>query len=603
MPTISRMFLDRVAETPQKRAYSSFEGGRWKDFTWADYEAASRSFGLGLVELGLERGDVVAILGATRAEWATGDIGVLGVGGVTVGLYPTLMPEGIGSMRYILEHSEAKYVVVESTATLKEKIAPILGKIPNVRHIVVWDHDAEAASLDPRVVSLADVLAKGAALHAREPERWKHACDAARPEDLALLIYTSGTTGQPKGAMLSHGNVFALQESLAKILPAEDPKGGHTVSFLPMAHAAERCVAHYGRIRQGYATHFARSIDTLLDDIATARPTRFGSVPRIFEKVYAKVQGELDKQTGIKGAIARAVYQAGLDAAEARRKGRTPGLRTKLLARLFEKKIARPLQDRFGGQCGWFISGAAPIAVEILEFFDACGFETYEAYGMTETTAILTFNRPGTLKYGTVGKPIPDVEIRIADDGEILARGPNMFVGYFKEPEATAEIFADGWLHTGDIGSVDADGFLRITDRKKNILVTAGGKNITPSNIENEVKNHPLVSFCHLHADKRPFPTALICLDAEQLAAFAKERGLDGRSGAELREHPVVRAEIQAAIDKANAAFAQFERIKKFAIVPTEFSVEGGELTPTLKVKRREVDAKYASVLDRLYEG
>ena len=600
--TIAHMFLERVEATPNRRAYSAWTQGAFRDYSFRDYEENARNVGLGLMRLGLAPGDKVAILGQTRAEWAYCDIGAICVGGVTVGLYPTLMPEGVGSMEYILNHSESRFLFVENLAVLKEKIAPILRKLSSVSNIFLWDADDEARELDPRISSLAELMKLGAEAHAENGELFRREALARRPSELALLIYTSGTTGQPKGAMLSHGNVWALQDSLSQILPPPEPGGGHTVSFLPMAHAAERCVAHYGRIKWGTATHFARSMESLLDDIAVARPTRFGSVPRIFEKVYAAVQSEIAKQNGYKGSLARAIYQAGLDVGAAARNGGNVGLSTRVLGWLFDKKIGGPLRERFGGQCEWFISGAAPIAVEILEFFDACGFKTYEAYGLTEATGIVTANHPESLKYGTVGKPIPNVEVWIASDGEILVKGPIVFQGYFQDDEATREALADGWLRTGDIGFLDDEGFLRVTDRKKNIVVTAAGKNITPSNIENEVKNHPLIAYCHLHADRRPFPTALICLDHEHLAAFAKERGLPGTTVSELKDHPVVLAEVQAAIDKANAAFASFERIKKFAIVPTEFSIDGGELTPTLKVKRREVEQKYASVLERLYE-
>jgi len=602
MQTIARMFLDRVEATPTRRAYSAWTQGAFRDYSFRDYEEQARNVGLGLLRLGLAPGDKVAILGQTRAEWAYCDIGAICVGGVTVGLYPTLLPEGIGSMEYILNHSGTRFLFVENAAVLREKIAPILRKIPEVSNIFLWDADDEARDLDPRISSLGELMRLGASAHADDRELFRREALSRKPSELALLIYTSGTTGQPKGAMLSHGNVWALQDSLSQILPPPEPGGGHTVSFLPMAHAAERCVAHYGRIKWGTATHFARSMESLLEDIAVARPTRFGSVPRIFEKVHAAVQGEIAKQVGYKGALARAIYQAGLEVGAAKRNGGNVGFSTRALGWLFEKKIGEPLRQRFGGQCEWFISGAAPIAVEILEFFDACGFKTYEAYGLTEATGILTANHPGSLKYGTVGKAIPNVEIAIASDGEILAKGPTVFQGYFKDEDATKDALDDGWLRTGDIGFLDDQGFLRITDRKKNILVTAAGKNITPSNIENEVKNHPLIAYCHLHADRRPFPTALICLDHEQLAAFAEERNLPGRTVAELKDHPAVLAEVQGAIDRANAAFASYERIKKFAIVPTEFSIDGGELTPTLKVKRREVEQKYASVLDRLYQ-
>ena len=598
--TLSRLFLDRVASTPDRRAFSSFRDGAWKDFTWRDFEAQARAFGLGLVALGVKRGDAVAILGQTRHEWAVCDIGAIGVGAITVGLYPTLAPEGVGSMHYVIDHSEATILVVESAATFKEKIAPILAKLSRVEHIIVWDDADGARAIDTRVVSLADVMARGEAAHAKDAAAWKRACDEAKTDDLALLIYTSGTTGQPKGAMITHGNVVAMVSGLEQMHPRADD-GGSTVSFLPLAHAAERCVGFYGRIKMGTATHFARALETLLDDIAEAKPTLFGSVPRIFEKAYARVLGQIAQLDPAMQEMAKQAVAAGVRAAKAKRRGEEPDDATKMLAMAFDARMATPVRARFGGQCAWFVTGAAPTAVEILEFFDACGMPTYEVYGLTETTGVLTSNRPSALRYGTVGQAIPGVEIKIADDGEILARGPNIFRGYFKEPAATAECLVDGWFHTGDIGRIDDDGFLMITDRKKNILITAGGKNITPSNIENEVKNDPIVSYCHMHADRRAYPVALVCLDPERVAALAKERGLSGTTAAELKDHPAVIAEVQAAIDRANLAFARYEQIRKFAILPHELSVDGGELTPTLKVKRKEVDKKYADVLDRLY--
>jgi long-chain acyl-CoA synthetase len=435
----------------------------------------------------------------------------------------------------------------------------------------------------------------------RSPGAWRDACLAAKPSDVALLIYTSGTTGQPKGAMITHGNVDAQTASLTSVLPWSE--GDCSLSFLPMAHAAERCVAHYNRIRVGAPTHYARSLEALLEDLAVARPTHFGSVPRIFEKVYANVRAELAKLDPAMRTMAEKVYEAGLAAARAKRAGEAVGPETQMLAGIFDQQLGARVRARFGGRCTRLVSGAAPIALEILELFDACGLPTYELYGLTETTGLLTANVPGAVRFGTVGRALPGIELRIADDGEILARGGNVFPGDFKDEAATRECLHDGWFSTGDIGKLDDAGFLTITDRKKNILITAGGKNITPTNVETEVKRDAFVSYCHLHADRRAYPTALVCVEPERLRAFAAERGLPGTTAAELHEHPVLVARVQEAVDAANGRLARYEQIRRFAILPAELSVEGGELTPTLKVKRREVDRKYADVLEAMYRG
>jgi long-chain acyl-CoA synthetase len=399
--------------------------------------------------------------------------------------------------------------------------------------------------------------------------------------------------------MITHANVVALTTATEDALPRR--LGDHQLSFLPMAHVAERCIGHYNRIRHGVATHYARSVATLLEDMSVARPTAFGSVPRIFEKVYAAVRAELAKLEAPVRAMAEKALAAAVVASRAKRKGEAVNAETAALAAAFDQMVATRVRARFGGQCDRFTCGAAPVSVDILELFDACGMTTYEVYGMTESTGLLTGNTPDALKYGTVGRALRGVEIRIAEDGEILARGANVFKGYFKDPVATAECLKDGWLATGDIGTLDADGFLTITDRKKNILITAGGKNITPSNVETEVKKDPLISYCHLHADKRPHPVALVCLDPDRLALFAKDAALEASTAAELALHPALVARVKEAIDAANERVARCEQIKRFAILPRELSIEGGELTPTLKVKRREVDKKYAEVIESLY--
>src|SRR5579859_7366327 len=455
MGTIPRFFLDRVAASGPTRAWSAYADGAWQDATWDEYAGRARAFGLGLVAAGLKRGDAVAILGPTGPEWAFCDVGVIGAGGVSVGLYPTLAPEGVGSVEYVTNHCEARVLVVDSTATLKAKVAPILGRLPRVERIVVWRCDDEARALDRRVESLADVLARGEALHAKEPGAWRDACLAAKPEDVAVLVYTSGTTGQPKGAMITHRNIEAQSDALIAMLPWRAGDSG--LSFLPMAHVAEHCMVHYTRIRLGQPTHYARSLETLLDDFAVARPTQFGSVPRIFEKVFQGVRAEMAKLEPPMRAMAEKVYAAGLEAARAKREGREVPADVAPLAAIFDQQLGAKVRARFGGRCTRLTSGAAPIAVEILELFDACGMPAYELYGLTETTGMVTSNAPGATKLGTVGRASPGVEVRIADDGEILVRGATVFAGYFKDAQASGEALEGGWLHTGDIGKLDAD--------------------------------------------------------------------------------------------------------------------------------------------------
>ena len=566
MPTIPRLFLDRVAESADSRAWSSFVDGAWRDFTWRDYEQKARALGLGLVGAGLKRGDAVAILGETCGEWAASDVGAIGVGGVTVGLYPTLAPEGVGSMHYVLDHSEARFLLVESTATLRAKIAPILARLPRLERIVVWRCDDEARALDP---------ARRVARRHPRPRR-----SAPREPTLGVARRLPGGAARRRGPPHLHlghdgaaegGDDHAPQRrrpdgAIAQVLPWAGGDGG--LSFLPMAHAAERCVGHYNRIRIGAPTHYARAIETLLEDLAVARPVHFGSVPRIFEKVHAGVRGEIAKLEPPMRAMAERVYAAGLAAARARQRGEAVDPETQAMAAIFDQQIGARVRARFGGRCTRLVSGAAPIALEILELFDACGIPTYELYGMTETAGLLTANGPGAVRFGTVGRALPGVELRIADDGEILARGDNIFPGYFRDEAATRECLKEGWLHTGDIGKLDDAGFLVITDRKKNILITAGGKNITPTNVEAEVKRDAFVSYCHLHADRRPYPTALVCVEPERLRAFAVEKGLPGTTAAELRHHPALRERVQAAVDEANARLARFEQIRRFEILP-----------------------------------
>jgi long-chain acyl-CoA synthetase len=591
--TLTRLFFDAAARYDKPDALQVKVNGTFQPISHRTMLERVRRIALALQELGLAPGDRVAILSENRPEWALADYACLTVGITDVPIYPTLPADQV---RYILADCGARAIFV-SNADQAAKIAEVRGELPALEHVVTFGAK-QPAGVD---LTLAELERRGAAVDTPErAARYREAALAVRPDDVATLIYTSGTTGQPKGVMLTHDNFHSNVVAASRAVPFEGQDVA--LSFLPLSHVFERMAGHYLMFYTGTSIAYAESIDTVPIDLQSVRPTLVLSVPRLYEKMYARVLENALAGGGAKKRIffwARGVADRWADEVLA---GRTPGGLLAMKYRIAQKLVFSKLQARTGGRMRYFVSGGAPLAPNINKFFYAAGLTILEGYGLTETSPVIAVNRPGAFRIGTVGKAVDGVEIAIAADGEILTRGPHVMKGYFGKPEATAEaIDADGWFHTGDVGELE-DGFLRITDRKKDIIVTAGGKNIAPQPIENLVKTNKYVSQAVMIGDRRKFPVLLVVPNFEQLEKWAKIKNLIWTDRAQLLTMPTVNAKMNKEVQKQLAGLAHFEMPKKVALLEHDFSIERGELTPTLKVKRRVVDQQYKALIDSLYE-
>lgn len=584
--TIAARLQEQARVRPAAPAYYVREDGIWKATSWAEYARLVKQAARALIALGFEPGQCTSILGGNRPEWCIFHVATMSAGGAPAGIYATCSPEEVA---YIVDHSESPVVLVEDLAQWK-KIDAERKNLPRLKHVVLMQGAPKVA--DPLVLSWDDFLAKGDSVdEARVMER----IHAAEPQGLATLIYTSGTTGPPKGVMLTNENLAWTSEVANKLV--RQTSGDWTLSYLPLSHIAEQMFTIHGPITIGSRTYFAENITKLRENLKEVQPTVFFGVPRVWEKFYTGVHGKISQATGVKAKLVKWAMSVGRKATEVRSRGGTP---SGLEYALAKKLVFDKLKPELGlGNVRVCVSGAAPIAKEIIEFFAGLDIVVLEVYGQSEDTGPTSFNFADDFRFGSVGRPVPGVDVKIAEDGEILVRGKNVFQGYFKEPKATAETLVDGWLHSGDLGEL-RDGFLYITGRKKDILITAGGKNIAPKNLESDLKQHPLVGEAVVIGDRRKFLTALISLDAEALAAYAQEKGIDP---AKAHEDPEIRASIQQTVDEMNARVARVETVKKFTILPRPLSIDHGELTPTLKVKRKVVNEKWASAIDGMYAG
>jgi len=591
--TLPSMFWSRVERDGDRPAQLSKEAGAWKTRSWREVGEVVRELATGLIALGRRKDDAVGILSASRAEWVQADFASFSAGCRTIPVYPSYPPDLI---QYIVNDAGVKTLFVEDPGQLA-KVLEVQGKMDGLEQVVVIQgYQGEPSS---HIMTWEGLRRLGRDNAERLKSDLAGRVADVRSEDIATIVYTSGTTGPPKGVMQTHGNHMATLESAAKMSGIQ--AGDTHLLFLPLAHSFARLESFIG-VHRGLTTAFAESIDKLRDNLPEVRPHFICSVPRVFEKVYAGVIAKAEAGSPVKRKIFHWAIGVGREVSKLQqaRKPVPPALALK--HRLAHKLVFSKLHAALGGRLRFAVSGGAPLSKEIAEFFHAAGILILEGYGLTETCPSLTFNRLENFKFGSVGQAQPGIEIKIAPDGEILGRGANIAKGYFKKPEATAEVFLpDGWFATGDIGHLDGDGFLFITDRKKDLIVTAGGMNIAPQNIENLLKGDPFISQAMVHGDKRPYPVALLTLNPEELATFAKAEGILDTDPASLARNPKVVERVSRIVEERNAELQSYAKVKKFAILPADFTVENGLLTPTLKVKRKVITDKHRELIDSLY--
>lgn len=590
--TLAELFL-HTAGHRKPDALLHKVGGRFQPISTVEMVDRVRRLARGLETRGVERGDRVALMAENGPHWPIVDFATLCRGAVTTTVYPTLRSD---QAAYIVRDSGAKVVFVQDRERL-DGLLDLRDDLPDAELFVLIEGEAPSgAAAAEGVVTMRDLDREGEDM---DPERFGDRIHEIEPDDLATLIYTSGTTGEPKGVMLTHGNIVSNVLAALDVFPIEPHYTA--LCFLPLAHSYERMV-DFLYFYQGVSVAYAESVQNLSEDLGAVKPHCFVSVPRVYEKVLAKIQENVSRSSGAKQKIFGWASGVAEEALPHRlRRESPPGFLGVKLA-LADKLVFGKIKERLGGRFEFALSGGAPLAPEIATFFWGAGIEIYEGYGLTETSPVIAVNTPDAVKLGTVGRPIPGVEVEIAEDGEILSRGPNTMKGYWKKPEETEEsIDADGWFHTGDIGEVDADGFLKITDRKKEIIVNAYGKNVAPAPIENQLKASRFVNQVVVIGDRRKFLTALIVPDFDALAVWAEDRGIEATEPEALVEDERARELVGGEVREVNEKLAHYEEIVAWHLLPEEFTIEGGELTPTQKVKRRVVDEKYRAEIDAMY--
>lgn len=565
--------------------------GAWKDISYNEFWDKARNLGLAMISMGIEPGDRVAIFSANSPEWQMVDVGVLSIGAADVPLYATITAN---QAEYILKDSNSRICFV-GTEDHMNRVLQVKDNLPDLMKVVTMDN-TEAD--DPDVVTFEEMLKTGESYE--DKEQFDKRLENVDPMDLCSIVYTSGTTGNPKGVMLLHNNFMSNVSTISTLVHVDDNE--ICLSFLPLSHVLERMSGYYTAVYNGVTIAHARSIDDLVEDIAVIRPHWMVSVPRLYEKIHAGVLANIEQESGLKQKIFHWAVGVGREMSEHIVDHKPVPLSLKVKHAIADKLVFSKIYEKMGGRLRFFVSGGAPLSKEIAKFFHALGILILEGYGLTETSPVLTVNLPDAVRFGTVGKPIPNVEIKIAEDGEILARGPNIMKGYFNRPAESEEALEGGWFHTGDVGYIDDDGFLHITDRKKDIIVTAGGKNIAPQNIENTLKVNRYIEQVCVIGDKRKFLSALIVPNFEELQSWAKEQGLPYKDVEALLSDEKVRQHFRSILDDMLGEFDRHERIVEFSLLPEEMTEAAGLLTPTLKVKRRQVTEKFADRINRMYK-
>ncbi len=564
--------------------------GKYVNISASEIAETAEALSAALQDLGVQKGDRIGLLSETRPEWAFADLAILSAAGVTVPVYSTLPPAQI---EYLIKDSGMEIIFVSGITTL-QKILEIRDRVPQLRRVIVMD---APQSLPDQVVSLTQLVAQGKSVQQKNPGMVRERAALVKPDDIFTIVYTSGTTGMPKGVMLTHSNVISNIEAVLQFFQfcVDD----RALSFLPLSHIFERMAGYYCLLYAGTTIAYAESVEAMPKNLQEVRPTILMSVPRVYEKFYSRIMDNVASEHGLKKKIAVWALKAAEKKTEAFLQKKPPSFFFSIRYALADAFVLSKIRNRLGGSLRLLVSGGAALPRSLAFFFHGIGLTILEGYGLTETSPVIACNRPDQFKFGTVGPAIPGVEIKIAEDGEILTRGPHVMKGYFNKPKETSEaITPDGWFRTGDIGEIDADGFLRITDRKKDLIVTSAGKNIAPQCVENVLKPSRYVSQIVIVGDKRKFPSALVVPNMDNLKKFAAANGIPET---EIFTDPAVVKEVQNDFERLSRDLASFERVKKIALLEHEFTVESGELTPSLKVKRSVVEKKYKDLIDEFY--
>jgi long-chain acyl-CoA synthetase len=594
--TMPTMFWHGVLTRGPEVSLRQKQLGIWRSVTWTEFGRIAREIGMGLVALGFVPGECASVLSNTNREWLYTDMGILGAGGVSNGIYPT---DASPQVAYLCSDSSAVYLFVEDDEQL-DKALEVRSKLPLLRKIIVFDMEGLRDFNDAQVISLDALRVIGREYDASHPGEWERRLVSRRPDDLAVLIYTSGTTGRPKGAMLSHANLVSATDLNLATVPQD--MNDERICFLPLCHVAERVIGVYTALRSGTRLNFVENPETVPENVREIAPTIFGAVPRVWEKFYSAVQIRVKEATWVQQVAYRAAIGIGYRVAALREAGKpVPAYLGAAfwLARVLVLDNIRRIMGAHRARV--LITGAAPISPDLLRWYAALGLTMIEVWGQTESGGVTTATPVGRVRPGSIGKPLVQTEVKISPEGELLVRSPSVFMGYLNQPEKTAETLRDGWLHTGDVGRVDDDGYFYITDRMKDIIITAGGKNITPSEFENQLKFSPYVTDAVVIGDRRAYLTALIMIDHENVEKYAQDRSIPFSNYTSLCRRPEILELIQGEIDKANEKFARVEQVRKFRLIEQKLTAEDEELTPTMKLKRRLINEKYRELIESMY--
>ena len=594
--TLPKLFLRNRNLYPDKIALREKDLGVWQPVSWKKYWDHVCFFALGLKTLGLEKGDKVAILGDNCREWLYADLAAQCSAAIAVGIYPT---DVASQVKYILENSESSFVVARDQEQV-DKVLEVKGDLQNLKKVIVIDMKGLRHYKDPLIISFKEIEAFGESLHRKEPGLFGKMVEDTRPEDVAIIVYTSGTTGAPKGAMLSHRNIMSMAHNFTQVIPFYP--NDSFVSALPLCHVAERMFSLIFPMWAGCTVNFAESIATLQEDLREISPTCFLNVPRIWEKMHSNIMIKIEDAVFFKRWIFNRMLPIGERVAELKLNNKPIPTHWKLLNGLAYLLLFRPLRNQLGLlQTRLFVSGAAPLSPDLMKFYHAIGCQVRECYALTEITGKAFIPRDNEIRIGWVGKSIPGIECKLAEDGEILLKGASIFAGYYRNPEATKQAVIDGWLHTGDVGEFDKDRNLRIKDRKKDIIITAGGKNITPSEIENKLKFSPFIKEAIVIGDRQKYLTCLIQIELENVSNWAQKNRIAYTNYKSLATHPEVYRLIQHEVDEVNKHFSRVETIKKFTILDKELDPDDEELTATMKVRRSTIEKKFKDIIYAMY--